>query len=299
MTSDDPIFIGGVAHSGKTQLRIVMGAHPDVSLTRRTYAWDRFYGRFGDLADPRNLERCLAAMLADPRIAVLEPDGERIGRALADGSPSYARLFGVVHAQYAERHGKRRWGEQVKFVERFADPIFSAFPSARMIHMVRDPRTPVARRPGRRRPGAVGWEVAAWLRSADLADRNVRRYPGRYVVVRYESFAADPGRTIDLVARFVGEDVVPPMQEALSTLSFDDAGEGGAKRRRWSARTTEAAFVERYAGRAMTSLGYVDPRTTLAPGELLAFHAFGRPLNRLSMAAWRALRGDHLSVVEA
>ena len=37
-----PIYLGGLAHSGKTPLRAALGAHPDVSLTRKTGLWDRF-----------------------------------------------------------------------------------------------------------------------------------------------------------------------------------------------------------------------------------------------------------------
>src|SRR6266536_1371779 len=59
--SDDrgPIYIAGLAHSAKTPLRAALAAHPDISMTRRTYMWGRFYGRFGDLTDERNAERCL------------------------------------------------------------------------------------------------------------------------------------------------------------------------------------------------------------------------------------------------
>jgi hypothetical protein len=272
-------------------LRIVLAAHPDLSLTRRTYLWDRFFGRFGDLGDPRNLDRCLAAILDDARVRALEPDGVRIRRELADGRPTYARLFGAIHAHHAERNGKRRWGEQLKFVERFADPIFSSFPTARMIHLIRDPRSRIGGGTGARRPGAVGWETAAWLRSAQLAERNLRRYADRYLVLRYETFAADPERTIDIVARFVGEAVAPPMRHALATISFDQAGAGDEALGR--------AFIDRYAGRALVALGYPNVRTSLAPGERMAFELFDRPVNRLSMAAWRALRGSPIASVEA
>ena len=96
-----PIFIGGLSGSGKTQLRLVLGAHPDISMTRRSYLWNRFYGRFGSLDDPENFERCLAVMAADRDVQRLDPDWVRIRRELLAGQPNDARLIGLLHDHYA------------------------------------------------------------------------------------------------------------------------------------------------------------------------------------------------------
>jgi hypothetical protein len=218
-----PIFIGGRAHTGKTPVRIVLGAHPDISMTRRTHLWDRFFGRFGDLSEPRNLERCLETIAADPGAAQLHPDPDRIRRELLGGPATYARLFDLLHRHHAERLGKRRWGDQLGGVERFADAIFAGYPSARMIHMIRDPRRDAGR--CRRRWAAVGWETARWLASARLAERNRRRYPGRYRVVRFESLVAAPDDTLRGLCAFLDERFEPSMQRAVATIGLgEDAG---------------------------------------------------------------------------
>ena len=157
-----PIFIGGLSASGKTQLRMVLGAHPELSLTRRTYLWNRYYGRFGTLSERTNIDRCFAAMAVDEDVQRLHPDWERLRCGLRDDS-NYVHLFSALHEQYAEREGKRRWGEQLQFVECFADPIFEGFPDARMIHMVRHPAGTISNR------RKVGWDVAMWLHSAAAA----------------------------------------------------------------------------------------------------------------------------------
>ena len=76
--SNGPIFIGGLSFSGKTQLRLLLGTHPNIVITRRTRMWTRFYGRFGDLSRPENFERCLEAMLRNKHICALNPDPARI-----------------------------------------------------------------------------------------------------------------------------------------------------------------------------------------------------------------------------
>jgi Sulfotransferase family len=285
-----PIFIGGLSGSGKTQLRIVLGAHPDISLTRRTRMWDRFYARFGDLREPANLDRCLATMHRDPGVQQLAPDERRVRRELADGPRTYARLFGLLHQHHAERAGKRRWGDQLGFVERFADPIFAAYPSARMIHMVRDPRHRSL--PSGRRldfSARLGWQTAMWLQSAELAIYNQRRYPGGYLILSYEAFATHPVETAEAACSFIGEPFLPPMANALRTLALDACHGARVAPAIWGLRAPHAAFLDRYAGSQMATFGYRRSSAPLTRRDRLAFGLSTWPLNRLSMAAWRTL----------
>jgi len=283
-----PIFIGGLSHSGKTELRVALGTHPEISLTRRTYLWDRYYGRFGDLARAGHLDRCLAAMLRDEAVAALDPDPARIRRELTDGPATYARLFGLIHAHHAERLGKRRWGEQLGFIERFADPIFETFPTARMIHMVRDPRA----RAGEvgtqhRRRGSAGWETARWLRSAELARRNRTRYPDRYRVVRYESLATQPEGTLRELCVFLDEGYLGSMGEALDDMIFDPIG--GRAEAIPGVMKAQAAFMDLAAADELPRFGYEPSRPVMTAREQIAFALVDRPLNRVTMTAWRTL----------
>jgi hypothetical protein len=274
--ANGPIFIGGLSHSGKTQLRSVLGAHPELSLTRRTYLWDRFYGRFGDLERDRNLDRCLRTLLVDDGVRRLEPDAHALRRAFASGPRTYARLFALLHEQHATRRGRRRWGEQLGFVERFARPIFAEHPDARMIHMIRDPRD--GRLDGR--PGRTGWETARWLRSAGLAERNASVYGDRYRIVRYEAFAAAPEPTVVEVCGFLGEDVVPPMREALAVLDLDLTRSPAAVEPR------VCSFVERHARHELPALGY-RLSSGVAPTQRTPF-ADGW-IDRAAMVAWNTI----------
>jgi Sulfotransferase family len=294
-----PIFIGGLSGSGKTQLRMVLGAHPEISLTRRTRMWDRFHARFGDLREPAKLDRCLAAMLGDPGVQQLAPDERRVRRELAEGPCTYARLFGLLHQHHAERGGKRRWGDQLGSVERFADPIFAAFPSARMVHMVRDPRQrPMAR--GRRLvSGArLGWETAMWLRSAELAIHNQRMYPGGYLIVCYEALSARPVDTTAAVCSFIGERFLPPMADALRGLGLDGCDVASRRASVAELSAPDAAFLDRYAGSEMARFGYRRSGAALTRRDRLTFDLATRPLNRLSMAAWRTF-GTGATTAEA
>ena len=109
MNLSGAIYIAGASYSGKTQLRLMLSAHPNILITRRTYMWQQFYNQYGFLGDPENFESCLNAILTSKHIQALNPDPEQIRQEFKQGTPEYARLFSIIHQQYATRCGKKRW----------------------------------------------------------------------------------------------------------------------------------------------------------------------------------------------
>lgn len=289
-----PIFIGGLAYSGKTPLRLALSVHPDIALTRRTYMWNRYYNQYGDLSALQNFECCLKAMLASKGIRALDPDPERIRSEFQQGPATYARLFALFHEQHARSLGKRRWGDQLGFVERFAGPIFEAYPAARMIQMIRDPRDRCEEgmKQTRYRKGKVGWSTARWLHSAELTRRNQTQYPERYKVVRYESLMAQPEETLRDICSFLGESFMPEMVSQVATGEADGvsgsepAGQTGA--RRMSNR--EVAFAQAYTRHHLLGFKYRLERTPLSLAERILFYLVDWPANRAGMGAWNMLK---------
>ena len=274
-SADGPVFLAGLGHSGKTPLRRALSAHSRISMTRRTYMWTRYYRRFGDLDRRKNLERCIAAMMTNPGILQLRPDIDAIKHDFALGDHSYARLFALFHEQHAARHHKARWGDQLGMAEAFADQIMAAYPSATMIHLVRDPRSLYC---AQQRRGKAGWDTGRWLYSADLATRNQRRYPDRYMVVRYESLTARPEDTLRDVTLFVGELVEDAMLEVLATSDLQVGTP--------STSASANPAVERSVGDTLGTLGYLRTET-IAKRRGARFNLMHWPAHRTGMAAWR------------
>ena len=274
-----PIFIGGLSFTGKTQLRLMLSAHPNILIARHTHLWDRFYKRYGDLSNAENLERCLLAMLASKPIQALEPDADALRREFAQGPATYERLFAGLHAQYAARAGKQRWGDQLGFIERYADGIFAAYPSARMIQMVRDPgtRSGESRDSASRAVGRIGWETAQWLKSARLASRHQARYPGRYLVVCYEQLFYDPDATMRGICDFLGEKFDPGM------LAFGEI-EAHARDEAHTLSDRDLHFIRSHAGTAMKSLGYGYDDLRLSWKEWIGY-GLGLPINLTTLLA--------------
>jgi len=210
-----PIFLAGASRCGKSLLRSVLAESSNIAATRRCDMWPRFYRRFGDLAHRPNLDRCLAAMMRRKQIAALRTDLDAVRSAFAAGPPSYERLFALVNEQFATRGGKSRWLDQTATADAYADEILCAYPDARIVHLVRDPRdcwAALLDRSGTRRL-ALGRFVREWTTAASRSARNEVRHPDSYLVVRYEDVVTRPAQTVREICEFVGEPFSEEMLE--------------------------------------------------------------------------------------
>lgn len=301
-----PIFITGLTRSGKTLLSVMLASHPEIAISRlEPRMWDRFYGQFGNLAQRDNFERCLTAMLSNGSVQALihhEPDYFR--RKFWEGEPTYGRLFALFYKDYAEQLGKSRWGDHSQQTERYAEAIFANYPTARMIHMIRDPRdwytflTPRRGRDGfKKRAGQVGRDIARWLHSVSLAERNQAQYPNKYKIVRYEALVSQPEKTLLEICIFLGEASTPTslMLEGLRGFrEKDNCPKYGSVstthigRFREAMSEREIAFVQGLARKVMTVYHYDLEPIQLSLRDAMLLYCVDWPVNLARQSISRA-----------
>lgn len=270
---DDPVYVAGVERTGTSLMFALLASHPELAMTRRTNLWTYFYDQFGDLSSDANLEACLGLMRSYKRLVALDLDFDDI-RTTFIGQPdrSYARLFATIEGQYAARLGKVRWGDKSLHTERFTAQIIDAFPRARFVHMIRDPRDRYASVISRWkvRKGGAGASAAEWLESAQLAAVNHGAFPANYLIVRYEDLSARPEETMRSVCEFIGEDYDPGMLSMEGAARFREAGSNSSYgplevgaistasigKYREILDPGETRFMERKLGDHMTALAY-------------------------------------------
>jgi len=282
-----PVFIAGADRSGTTLLFALLASHPNISMSRRTNMWRYFHERYGDLANPENLDRCLRDMLRYRRMRHLHPDDDRIRREFLEGVPTYGRLFSLFHEHLAESAGKGRWGDKSLHTERYADRVFAEYPNARIVQIIRDPRdryASVRKRHGRDVP-RVGAATGRWLVSTRLGRRNRSLYPGRYLLVRYEDLAREPEPTLRTICDFIDEPYTPEMLAMRGSESHADDGGNSSfgdfdsgtistkaiGRYRTVLTPFETRFIDVVAGRIMSSLGYRRDAPALGTRATLGF----------------------------
>lgn len=301
-----PIFIGGPDRCGKTMLRAFLVSHARIAIPAiGSNLWTYFYGQHGDLRRHENFEHCLAALLHYKHVRFLQPDAERLRREFWQGEPTYARLFALLLEHYAEREGKPRWGDQSGLIERYADLIFAAYPYAKMIHMIRDPRDRYEAALTRWTTGKAraGGATARWLYSARLAQRNQSKYPHRYKIVRYEEMVTAPEQTVRAVCTFLGEKFDPAMltlqgaQGYREKLSKSAAAVGESSlinaayigRFRQHVPPRETAFIQTFARAEMQAFDYSPEPLAFSRGEQLRFWLIDQQTNLARLMAWYGL----------
>jgi hypothetical protein len=302
-----PIFIAGLERSGTSLAYALLASHPNIAMTRRTNLWTYFYNQFGDLSKPQNFEQCLTTMMRYKRLAKLKLDPERLRREFTQGERSYGRLFALLEEHHAERLGKSRWGDKSLNTERYAQPIFLAYPSAKILHMMRDPRdrySSVVARWGQRR-GGVGAGTAMWLDSASWAQRNHEQFPENYMIVRYETLVAQPEATVRQICAFIGEEYQPEMLGMQGAPEFRNDGGNSSYGSRTPGQIStnsigryrkvltprDIQFIQMRAKQKMPDFGYELDPIQWTSREQLTYALVHLPVSLAQMLAWRLING--------
>lgn len=304
MMSKPPIYLAGIERSGTSLMYALLASHPEIAMTRRTNLWTYFYNQYGDLANPENFERCLDMMMRYKRLRKLDPDQDRIRKDFKHGEANYARLFAIIESHYAEKQGKTRWGDKSLNTERYASEIFSAYPGAKIIHMLRDPRDRYASAAKRWKnmKGKAGAGTAMWLQTTYLAEKNQALYPFQYKIIRYESLVTQTENVLQDACEFIGEAYDPVMLnmqgsprllEKGSNSSYGKRAPGviasdSVARYRSVLPLFDIAFIQSAAKDEMERFGYPLDEIKLSASQKLQYFLLNWPTNTLRMTAWSA-----------
>jgi hypothetical protein len=288
-----PVFVAGLADSGKTPLTRMLNERTSIAISRHTQLWRRFGGPDGPVS-PAGLEQLLQDLLGDPGVARLRPDVDRLRSTLAAGTVTRSGLLAALQEQHAEASGKRRWGEQCGRLDTYAERLLRELATARVVHLVREPAVSyriAAARAGDR-PGRLGRFTARWAASVERALEHQRRFPDRYLVLRFERLADRPDATMREVCDFLDE----PVDDVPFTMpaAASNVGDGGAtsagkyglggEAAVGPGRCEEARFLALHAGRQLRAVGYdvLVPAGRVGPRYLARW-----PADRLAFAASR------------
>lgn len=230
-----PVFVGGAERTGTSLMFALLTSHPHIAMTRRTNFWRYIDGQFGDLSNDANLERCIDVMARYKRFRVINIDWDLLRKDFHAGPPSYEQLYHQLQKQQADRQGKRRWGDKSLMNERYAERIFEAFPHAKFIHMLRDPRdryaSVLARWEVRR--GGIGAGLGEWFASVNAAEENLARWPSNYMIIRYEDLVTAPEHQVRRTCDFIGEEFADSMlaMEGAEQFTREGANSSYGKRK--------------------------------------------------------------------
>jgi hypothetical protein len=302
----EAIFIVGVPRSGTTLMRRILDKHSRIAIADENHYLGHLlprqgarhdFRRVGDLRDDDAVRRLAARIYSEEfqRGSRLRENcqfwiwlarrvpREDLERRLLAGERSERGVFTAVLRSYADRRRKVIFGEKTPAHIRWADTLLEWYPTAKVVHMVRDPRAVYRSELKRRNMRAVSvpyrWlirvpvlmrgfillEVAwAW---ADAVGRHrvlARRYPDNYRMVRFEDLVREPKFEIERLCEFLGITPEPAIFEQKVVSKGDRLGEAGfdagaADRWRMSVTAGEARWLGWLLGRRLEEMGYSRP----------------------------------------
>ena len=148
MTSDRPIFVVGCPRSGTTMLSLMIHAHPRLAMPPETRfltrTWRKRYD-FGDLSTREQHEALADSCVQNgSKVAEMGLNQKAVREKILEGPPTLGSAFGIVFREFAELHGKARWGDKRPIYFQEVDVLMRLFPDAQIVHIVRDRRANVA-----------------------------------------------------------------------------------------------------------------------------------------------------------
>jgi hypothetical protein len=289
-----PIFICGHPKAGTSLITALLDGHPAiVAYPEETLFFRRFLPAIAGKSREEALEMADRLLIhvfewnqeSPPPHQKDYPDRDygdisfpavrKILREVLDsvGSSSPAHFLSAALIAFGRttgllRKSSRYWVEKSPYNERYSDQIFSWWPEARCLHIVRDPRDNFVSYQRKQPDWSAKVFAWNWVRSTRAGMKNRAVYgPNRYHLLRFEDLLKEPEKTMESVAVFLdlgwhpaflqptrvgdawrGNSMFAEKYSAISTAPLD----------RWkkSLSAYDLAVLQTIARRVMRLMGY-------------------------------------------
>ena len=278
-----PVYLMASERSGTNLLRKRLSAWQDVFVgpppaqhLKNLYYREPYYG---DLADDGNFGRLVADALALCYVHFapwkLRIEAPEVMAAFAGRPRNTVLLSDWLMQRFAEADGRRGYLCQDNWLYEFALDIVAQIPSARFIHLYRDPRDVVLSNIGRpRSSNSVIEHARLWEYEQVRSIRMAAALGAKCASVSYEALIADERRVLERlcgfldvpmreVSREVDDNVVQPVHDWKNLGAATMRDNAGKFAREMSA--ADIARVEVICAGPMQLLGYDRTTTRIAP----------------------------------
>lgn len=297
---EKPIFIIGGGRSGTTLARYILNAHPNIYIAEEIayHAW------MGMLRG--SFEKRLKDYFKTFSYVWLRQDPEKV-LATLPASLNEERHFGLVYSRIlrlkAKQYGRLRWGEKNPLLTSSIDRIYSDFPKAKIINIVRDPRANVYSHT------TMPWGAPSLIINSKLANINyktVNSHGDRILNIKLEDLISDPKKAIAPILDFIEE----PWSDRLldhakytlknEGIPFPWLSEASKSRKTKSKRWTEGLspawirMIESTNKEQMERFGYDAYPLSERVGIFSRAVAIGRDIPNLFYSIYRSMRMMYL-----
>ena len=234
MKCENPLFIIGNPRSGTTLLRLVVTSHSNVCIPPEAGFVCWFSGVYGawtqsDWANQNNTQNFLEAVATSKKFETWGLNISDLLAAFKTELPiNYSSACSIIYNEYRKKNkpSASMWGDKNNFYINHVELINELYPSARFIHILRDPRDvacsyiELSRLKSKSiyRPNLPNDPVEIanqWLQNNVSASRSLSRLSkSQRLCIRYEDLALNPKNTLSTICSFLGLDFEDGMLES-------------------------------------------------------------------------------------
>jgi len=247
-----PLFVVGPLRAGTTFLRLILGMHPSVHI----------FGEFEEsvalLGDSGWVPPEVLARHLETHRAFLD---KRLKKPILPAT--YPELVLAMWAELAMRTNRPIVGASIH--SRF-DRCPDLWPTAKYIHVVRDPRDVARSCIGMGWVGNAYYGADIWIGAEQRWDRLVTRVPEEQLFeVRYEELVLEPERVLRSACAFMGVDYDPVMLTYPEHSTYGPPEASLVEQWRRKMKPREAQLVEWRVGEWLEARGYARSQPVSAP----------------------------------
>ena len=186
--SEQPIFVVGTMRSGSTLFRLILDAHPRISISEET-------GFMGALAATKQI----------PHWQHGRGWYQRIGWSEAEFDARLREFYCGLFERHAREQGKPRWGEKTPFHSGHMAQMATVFPDAVFVGIVRHPGA-VVHSLMRKFHYELADAAAYWdSTNREILRRGLELGDDRFALLRYEDLVEHPEQTLRELVGWLGE----------------------------------------------------------------------------------------------
>jgi hypothetical protein len=194
-----PIFIVGIPRSGTKLLRDLLNRHSDVAIPVSESHFIPYYfsriGKFGDLSKASNFEAFYIDFSNTVFFQRLAQRRLSIPRDVCCGFVEKWTYPGIIegfYRAYAWQDGKSIWGDKTPAYLVHLPLLYSLFPEAKVIHIIRDPRdtcVSIHRIWGKN----IYRAAQKWHDNIEICRKSAIKYMNKqYLEIKYEDLLQNP-----------------------------------------------------------------------------------------------------------
>lgn len=211
-----PIFILGCQRSGTTLLRLILNTHSRIAIPEDASFLIPLLkrGNLYNTIEGKSLNNLVKYLELSAHFKLWNYDYTNFISGLRQEKEIRLKdLLLKMYSSYCESFNKVVWGDKTPSFFRKIDILYSLFPNARFIHIVRDGRD-VFDSWRKMTPSMKYVSVTAldWCYKLYKIEKSLRNIPANYkLTIRYEDLLERPEETIKIICSVIDEEYEPAM----------------------------------------------------------------------------------------